>query len=127
MSLHWTIDSAERLVVATADGEVTRADVDAFLDALVGAGAREYRRLFDASRGDTAMGPDDMMAIGVRLRGHHTGGGAIGPLAMVVPEDKVELVSRLLGILAAADRPMRVFHEVAPARRWIESLPRGAS
>jgi hypothetical protein len=123
MPLHWTIDSRERLVVAVAEGEVTRAEVQAYVDALVGAKALAYRKLFDGSRGDTTMGPDEMIALGVMFRSFHAR-GEVGPLAVVVPAEKVELVSRVLGILAAADRPMRVFHEAAPARRWIESLPR---
>lgn len=123
MPLHWTIDSKDRLVVAAAEGEVTREEVQTYIDALVGAKALAYRKLFDASRGETSMGPDDLMALGVVFRGFHAQ-GAVGPLAVVVPDDKVELVSRVLGILAAADRPMRVFRESEPARRWIESLPK---
>jgi hypothetical protein len=121
MPLHWTIDSRERLVVAVVDGEVTRAEIQTYLDALVGAKALPYRKLFDASRGDTAMGPEEMMALGAMFRSFHAR-GEVGPLAIVVPDDKIELVSRVLGILAAADRPMRVFRETEPARRWIESL-----
>ena len=123
MPLHWTIDSRERLVVAVAEGEVARADVQTYLDALVGANALTYRKLFDASRSDTTMDPEEMMALGVMFRSFHAR-GEVGPLAIVVPDGKIELISRVLGILAAADRPMRVFHEVEPAKRWIESLPR---
>lgn len=126
MPLHWTIDSRERLVVAVVDGEVTRGDIQTYIDALVGAKALTYRKLFDASRGNTAMGPDELMALGVMFRGFHAR-GEVGPLAIVVPDDKVEQVSRVLGILAAADRPMRIFRETEPARRWIESLPKESS
>lgn len=123
MPLHWTIDSKERLVTVVAEGKVARADVEAYLDALVGAGAIAYRKLFDGSGADGTMSGDDMMALGVAFRGFHAS-GPVGPLAIVVPDGNVEPLSRMLGILAAADRPMRVFHEVAAARRWIESLPK---
>ena len=69
------------------------------------------------------MTPEDMLAIGVLLRERHAT-GTPGPLAVVIPPDKADLVSRVLGILAAADRPMRVFSEAEPARRWIDSLPK---
>jgi hypothetical protein len=46
----------------------------------------------------------------------------VGPLAVVVPEDKFDLIARVLGALAAADRPMRLFTDLRPARRWIDSL-----
>lgn len=124
MPLHWTVDSKDRLVIAIAEGDVTRAHVEEYISAMNGAGTLSYRKLFDASQGDTRMTSEDMLAIGVQIRTRHAAGGKQGPLAVVVPPDKAELVSRVLGILAAADRPMRVFSASEPARRWIESLPK---
>ena len=123
MPLHWIVDSKERLVITTADGHVTRQDVDDYIRAMNGAGTQPYRKLFDGSRGETDMTPEDMLAIGVLLRERHAT-GTPGPLAIVIPPDKADLVSRVLGILATADRPMRVFSDVEPARRWIDSLPK---
>lgn len=124
MPLHWIVDSRERLVIAIAEGDVTRAEIEDYFTAMNGAGALGYRKLFDCSRGETAMTADDMLAIGVRIRARQATVGTLGPLAIVVPPAKAELVSRVLGILAAADRPMRVFSQSEPARRWIEGLPK---
>lgn len=124
MPLHWTIDSRDHLVVATADGDVTREEIEHYLHILDGANAMGYRKLFDASNGDTSMSAEDLLAIGVQIRDRHSKGDPLGPLAVVMPPDKTELVSRVLGILAAADRPMRVFDSIEPARRWIESFPK---
>jgi hypothetical protein len=121
MPLHWTIDAASRLVTIVAQGEVTSRDVEAYLKAMVDGGALTYRKLFDGSEGETSMGPEDLLALGARFRAFHVR-GPVGPLAMVVPDGKADLVARVLGILATADRPMRVFRKVAPARRWIDSL-----
>ena len=44
MALHYFIDSRKRLVSVTAEGGITRADVDAYLEAVIGAGALEYRK-----------------------------------------------------------------------------------
>jgi hypothetical protein len=118
MSLQWTIDPEERLVTAVADGDVTRRDVEKLLDEVEAAGATTYRRLFDGSRGDTSISLDDLMALGVRFRAIHAQ-GPMGPLAIVVSPDKVPLIEPVLGMLAIADRPMRLFHELKPARRWI--------
>ena len=63
-------------------------------------GPLAYRKLFDASRGETKMTSEDMLAIGVQIRARHATGGKPGPLAVVVPPDKAALVSRVLGILA---------------------------
>jgi hypothetical protein len=123
MPLHWTIDPQERLATATAEGDITRAEIETFHEELRQAGGFAYRKLFDGTRARLAMGPDDLMAVGVRLRASHDE-GPIGPLAVVVPEDQFDRVAHVLGMLAAADRKMRVFRQVGPARKWIDSLPR---
>ena len=48
MPLYWTINSKERLFTGGGGGDVTLADAMALLDALVGAGALSYRKLFGA-------------------------------------------------------------------------------
>lgn len=122
MPLHWTIDSKKGLVSAVADGDVSRADVENFLQVLERANAMSYRKLVDGSAGDTSMSPEDLLAIGVRIREGHARASRLGPLGLVLPADKFELVSRVLGILAVADRPMRVFDSLEPARDWIDNL-----
>lgn len=106
-------------MLMVAEGDVTRAEVDHMLDAMQAGGALSYRRLFDGSQGDTSMGPEDLMALGVRMRSMHVQGG-VGPLALVVPPDKEKLLERMFGMLAVADRPMRVFNDTDQARRWIQ-------
>jgi hypothetical protein len=122
--LHWTIDSREQLVTITGEGEVTRADMDEYLDAVAGAGALAYRKLFDVSAVPGTMPVDDMLAVGARVRTFHS--GPVGPLALVLSPEKAQAIGRILGILAAADRPMRIFTHLAPARRWIASLGKPA-
>lgn len=121
MALHWTIDSRTKLIVVVADGAVELADLDRMLDVVVGSNILGYRKLFDGSEGETQMGPTDLLAIGVRLRSLHAAGVALGPLAVVVPDDKYWLIARLLGILAVPKRPMRVFKEAEKARAWLDS------
>jgi len=123
MPLHWTIDSKGELVTVVADGDVTRADADAYLDAMEGAGAIGYRKLFDGMAGTIAMDTEDLLAVGVRVRSFHR--GPVGALALVLPEDRLEPVARILGILASADRPLRLFKNLPSAQRWIESLVPG--
>ena len=62
--LHWFIDSRKRLIVVTAEGPVTRADIDGLLDAVTGAKALAYRKLVDATAGKFAMSAVDLLAIG---------------------------------------------------------------
>jgi hypothetical protein len=122
MAIHWTIDSKHRLMTVVAEGEVTRPEFEAYLDVIDNAELYTYRKLFDGSGGDAGMDAEDILAVGVRMRSAHQT-HAVGPLAVVVSEDKIAMVSRVLGMLAAADRPMRVFHEAGPAREWILKQP----
>ena len=129
MGLHWFIDSRKRLIVMTAEGPVTRVEIDELLDAVTGAKALGYRKLVDATAGRFAMSALDVMAIGARVRSLHA--GSVGAVALVLPgrlpgndepEDAPTLVARLLGILASAKRPLRTFKSVTAARRWLDSL-----
>ena len=123
MPLHWKIDAQQRQATAAAEGDVTRAEIEAFHEALRLAGAYGYRKLFDGARGNFVMDAEDLMALGVRMRASHEE-GPIGPLAVVVSDDQFEKAAHVLGMLAAADRKMRVFHQLGQARKWIDSLPR---
>lgn len=129
MGLHWLIDSRTQLVVITAEGPVTRAEIDDMLDAVIGAKAVAYRKLVDARAGRFALSPIDLLAIGARVRGLHV--GSVGAAAIVLdgdmprdgePDDAPTLVARLIGILASARRPLRLFKSMAAARRWLDSL-----
>jgi hypothetical protein len=122
MPLHWTIDSQLKLFAARADGDITFADLNRMLDAMAGAQAHGYRKLFDGSQGDTQMSPGEFLSLGVRMRSIHAT-GPMGPLAVVLPANKYYLVARVLGILAAAKRPMRMFTDPDKARQWLERRP----
>jgi hypothetical protein len=123
MSVTWTIDPEDRMIVVIAEGDVTRAEVDAMLDAIESDEILTYRRLFDGTKADTKMPVEDLIALGVRMRGMHVHGG-MGPLAVVVPADKEEILERLFGMLAVPKRPMRVFNDADQGRRWIrKQLP----
>jgi hypothetical protein len=119
MALHWVIDSRERLMTAVAEGGVNREEANAYLDAMAGAQAGAYRKLFDGSHGETQMGDEDIMGLAVRMRGMQETGQA-GPLAIVMPRDKHDQFARMLGILAVPDRPMRFFSDVVAARAWLD-------
>ncbi len=121
MPLRWTIDPTQRMLTAVADGDVTRAEFETYLDTLDAADAHGYRKLFDGGRGSTRMPPEDILALGVRMRASHAT-GPIGALAVVVPDEFADAIGRVLGMLAAADRQMRVFATLGPARRWLKGV-----
>lgn len=121
MPVDWSIDSEARLFEVTCTGMVEANEVHRMLDVLVGSDALGYRKLFDGSQADTKLGPLDVLSIGVRMRGLHGLGVALGPLAVVIPPDKYPLLTRVLGIVASPRRPMRIFSEVDRARKWLNS------
>ncbi|MGQ0583088.1 MAG: hypothetical protein ACT4O6_14215 [Reyranella sp.] len=121
MPLHWFIDPEHALISVTAEGDVIRSEVTELLDAMDSQGAMAYRKLFDGTHGSTTMGPEDLRALGVRMREYHAL-GPMGPLALILPPDKADIVLPVLGLLAAADRPMRIFTGRQKARRWLSSL-----
>lgn len=129
MGLHWFIDSRKRLIVVVAEGPVSRAEIDELLDAVTGAKALGYRKLVDATAGRFALSAIDLLAIGARVRSLHA--GSVGAVAIVLPdrlprddepEDAPTLVARLIGILASAKRPLRLFKSVSFAKRWLDRL-----
>ena len=118
MHLHWTIDSRERLFMGSGRGDVTLADAMSLLDALAGAGALSYRKLFDGRAVQSSMTGQELLAVCVRIRAYHEQ-GPVGALAIVcTPEQTVEF-GRLLGALAAADRPIKMFSSLRQAKTWL--------
>ncbi len=118
MPLYWTIDSKERLFTGVAEGEVTFDDTTALLEALAGAGALSYRKLFDGRDARCTMSSEELLAVCARIRALHEQ-GPVGALAMVATPQQTAACARLLGALAAADRPIRVFDSPRQAHAWL--------
>jgi len=107
------------MIVVVAEGEVTRSELEALIDAIKSDELLTYRKLFDGTKAATKMLPEDFIALGVQMRETHIRGG-LGPLALVVPAEMEKLLERVIGILAVPKRPMRVFNDADQARRWIK-------
>ena len=122
MALHWIFDSQRLLVVHTAEGDFTHADLMAYIDAVEGAKVLSWRKLFDASTARLAMTETELMSAGARIRGTHENAPS-GPMAVILPHDDDGPFMRFLGFLSAAERPMRLFRDLEPALRWVEAMP----
>ena len=119
MPLYWTIDSKERLFTGVGEGEVTLADAMALLEALAGAKALSYRKLFDGRAVQSTMTGDELLAICAKIRAYHEE-GPVGALALVGTAEQTIRFARLLGALAAADRPIKLFNSLRSARAWLD-------
>jgi hypothetical protein len=119
MPLYWTIDSKERVFIANGEGEVTLADAMSLLEVLAGARALSYRKLFDWRATRSTMTSDELLALCVSIRTYHDQ-TRVGALAMVATAEQTVTFARVLGALAAADRPMKVFASLWQARTWLD-------
>ena len=63
MPLYWTIDSKERLFTGFGEGAVTFDDAMSLLQALAGARALSYRKLFDGRAVQSTMTSEELLAI----------------------------------------------------------------
>jgi hypothetical protein len=120
MPLYWTADSKQRLFTGLGEGDVSFEDVVAFLEALAGAKAFSYRKLLDICAADSSMSCEELLALVAMIRDYHSQ-EAMGPLAMVATAEQTVKLARLLGALAAADRPFRVFENTQNARTWLDT------
>src|SRR4030095_10673165 len=116
--LYWTIDSKERLFTGTGEGEVTFADAISLLDALAGARALSYRKLFDARAIQSSMTGEELLMVCAKIRAFHEQ-GPVGALAIVCTPEQTVTFAPLLGALAAADRPIKMFPSLRQAQTWL--------
>lgn len=123
MPLYWIIDSRAEQVSAVAEGDVSFAEAMTFLRTLSGAKVTSYRKLFDGRAGTSSMSQQELLMICVEIRSHH-GLGKVGALAIVSNPEQTEPFARVLGALALADRPMRLFDNPMRARNWLEAQAR---
>jgi hypothetical protein len=118
MALHWTIDTRKRLIVATAEGEITAGEVRDYLAMVAGARVQDYRQLFDFSGASANFSPSETLELGVLIQVHQKQASS-SALAVVMPDRPAEAVGRLLGIMATAQRPMRLFSKPEAALKWL--------
>jgi hypothetical protein len=123
MPLHWIIDSRAELVSVVAEGDVSLSDAMTFLRTLTGAKVTGYRKLFDGRNGSSSMSEQELLMICVEIRSHHSL-GKVGALAVISNPAQTEPFARVLGALALADRPMRLFDNPARARNWLDAQAR---
>jgi hypothetical protein len=100
---------------------VSLNDAIDLLEAMAGAKAMAYRKLFDGRAALPTMTPDEMLSRCANIRSYHEN-GMMGALAIIATGEQTVLFARLLGALASAKRPIRVFENPRQARNWIEDV-----
>jgi hypothetical protein len=120
MPIKWTISQADRMVTVEVDGEITLAQAEEYLDALVLADAMPYAKLVDCTNMFTQASDNDMMMLGARMRAYASVMKG-GPLVFVVTDPVVNDYVRRYINLAAADRPVKIVTSVDEARIWLRT------
>lgn len=109
-------------MTVVSEGEVTYGELVAMVDALRNSNAHGYRKLYDGARSLMRMTQEEVLMLGVRMRVEHER-SPMGPMAVILPEEDGEILARLLGMVALANRPLRIFVKTGPALKWLLALP----
>jgi hypothetical protein len=117
--VNWMIDSRLRLVVVTAEGTVTRAEMEDYVEVVAAARANGYAKIYDGTQSKSGMTREEMLILAARFRQLHA--EPHGPLAIVLQAERQADLRPVLGALAAADRPLRLFTDFLAAQRWIDA------
>jgi hypothetical protein len=120
MPLKWTISHPDRMVVMRAEGDISLAEAEEYLDALVVADAMPYAKLVDCTTMVTHIDDDEMMRLGARMRAYASVMKG-GPLVFVVTSPELHDYVRRYINLAAADRPVKIVETVEQARVWLKA------
>jgi hypothetical protein len=120
MPLHMDIVPIQRLVVIVAHGEVTADDLANNVKELIAANVAHFAKIIDVSTSHWVLTQEQIDQIAKTLRGDpHS--DVRGPVAFIVrPED--EGFAQVFSKITEGDRPVRLFHSLHQARRWLEEL-----
>jgi hypothetical protein len=120
MPLHMDIVPIQRLVVIVAHGEVTADDLANNVKDLIAAKVAHYAKIIDVSASHWVLTKEQIDAIAETLRGDPNS-EMRGPVAFIVRPEDEGFANAFAGI-TEGDRPVRLFHSLHQARRWLEEL-----
>ncbi len=121
MPITFSVDHEGKRVMAVAAGPITMDDIRDHLSSERGEGGLAYGELIDASKASPALSTADARAT-VNILKDLGRDGALGPTAIIVPNDVSYGLVRMVEILleGVADvRPFRT-NEIADAKEWLE-------
>jgi hypothetical protein len=124
MSLDWSIDHGRQRVIATLRRSTTEEELYRFLGEIIAEGAMPYAKIFDATAATQWISQSRVGPIAATARLYDRMKlGPVGPLAIVVADDKAAARAREFAQTSGAARSLRIFVDVGEAERWIGGLP----
>jgi hypothetical protein len=122
MPIRWGVNHAARIVSVTGTGVLTKTDIDGYLDDLAAAATLSYGKIFHMDGCSLQLSKDDLAAIGARIRSHEVH-GPMGRVAVAAGSDELYEQAAEFNANVLADRPMRIFRDVASAVAWLTDAP----
>lgn len=120
MPVKWSINHEERLVLASAEGDASMADLEQYMAGMIAAGGLPYRKLFDT----TYIAPGALRLAELRAFSKQVlelaKARPIGPIAIVVGSELEQEMAEAFGRVDAG-RPLAIFSDAAKARHWLDS------
>jgi hypothetical protein len=120
MPIRFEVDRPNKLVLATADGQISSDELRAFVADVIAAEAMAYSKLFDISNArlkDTAKLAD--VAINVRLYEEIIGNS--GPVAIVVREGMNATNAKRFMSISATSHRIKFFTDPRAAAEWLST------
>jgi hypothetical protein len=121
MPISYSISHAARMVVASGDGDISAGDLQEALMAVMRENAIAYAKLIDLTFAPLTLRHAGIRAAALRMKEFNKG-REVGPLAVVLSSELAREMIEQFVSLVEADRPMRIFEDVASARAWLREL-----
>jgi hypothetical protein len=119
MPIHLNISHLDRVVIAVVIGDASADDVRDMGRQFSEAGTRHYRKILDTTAGALIMDDAEVAALVANLRARPKAEER-GPLAFVVDPKRAADVAEKYVELTAGERPVKIFHSLHAARRWLD-------
>lgn len=122
MPLGWTRSDGFGILTVVGQGDVSRRDIEDYLNATVREGTKAHAKLVDVTAANLNLDRDDLESVARTLLEYGVGGGA-GPVALVV-QGALNIDMAVLLKQRVGPRPFRIFTNPLDARGWLMTLVR---
>ena len=118
MPIHLDISRLDRLVMVVVIGDATADDVRVLARQFTESGMMHYRKIVDITAGALVIDDAGLAAVAAFLRADPNSASR-GPLAFVVDPARAQVAEKFAE-LTIGERPVKVFHSLHAARRWLD-------
>lgn len=118
MAIHLDISRLDRLIMVVVIGDATAGDVLGLARKFAESGMMHYRKIVDITAGALVVDDAELASVAAFLRADPNAASR-GPLAFVVDPARAQVAEKFAE-LTTGERPVKVFHSLHAARRWLD-------